>query len=711
LKGRSLALASCALFAVLLYLPTLRNDFVFDDRAIIEQNPLTADLRLLPGLLVAPYWNAPHQSRTLYRPLTSATFAVDRAVAGGMQAWWFHLVNVLLHGAATLLLTWLALEVLPGLRGPAIAGALFAAHPVHVEAVAGIVGRAEILAACGVLAAVLCHRRALRSGGRSGIGFMCASWAAFFLAMLCKESAVIAPILCLLGERVGVAAPGTARRRAAALAGYAAALGIYLALRFAAIGSLGIGAPIPFVDNPAASAGPLASRLTALGVVARYAGLLVWPARLSADYSYDQVSVIASPADPLALSGLLLVVLVVGGGARLLRRAPACGYALLWVAVTASVTSNLVVPIGTLMAERLMYLPSAGACLLAGWLVVRLGRGPAQAAATALLALAVAAAAGRAWTRLPDWRDDFALYRSAARISPRSARIRFNLGNAHLRRGEYLEAEENYYAALAIYPQFNDVRVNLGMALLKHGRAGEALGWLRAAAAQEPRNVEIVVDLGLAYRALGRTAEAETEFRRALEHDPGSARAHNNLGSIALSRGDSAAAIAHLQDAVRLEPTLAILRVNLADALNAAGRGAEAAEQFEAAFRLDPDLPESHRGRGEVALQRGDLAAAEREFQIAAGSREPSARAANFLGYLLAQRGEHRTAADQYEAALRIDPGLHDAHRSLGLLYIRSLGDPDRGAGHLETSLRLDPFQPGAEELRALVKRVRRNRP
>jgi Flp pilus assembly protein TadD len=707
LKGRLPALAGCALLAILLHLPTLGHDFVFDDRAVIEGNLLTADLRLLPRLLVAPYWNAPHQSRTLYRPLTSASFALDRAIAGGMRPAWFHLVNVMLHGLATLLLTWLAFAILPGRRAPAVAGALFAVHPVHVEAVAGIVGRAEILAACGVVGALLCHRGWLRTRGRAGGWLLAGSWAAYLAGMLSKESAVTAPLLCLLGERVWPPPSGSGRRRLAAYAGLAAALGCYLALRLAAIGTLGIGAPIPFVDNPAASAGPLASRLTALGVVARYAGLVLWPRHLSADYSFDQIPVTASPLDPLALCGLMLIALAVAGGAWLLPRAPACGFALLFIAVTGSIASNLILPIGTLMAERLLYLPSAGACLLAGWAVARAPAGRPASAAIALALLALGAAAGRTLARLPEWRDDFALYRSAARVSPRSARIRFNLGNAHLRRGEYVEAEAGYREALRIHPGFNDARVNLGMALLKRGRPGDALTWLRTAAAEEPHSAEIAVDLGLALRALGRGTEAETEFRRALSIDPRSARAHNNLGSIALSRGDVAGAIAHLAGAVRLEPGSAILRVNLADALNAGRRPAEAAEQFEAAHRLDPDLPEAQRGVGELALSRGDAAAAESAFRRAAEAREPSARAANFLGFLLARRGEHRAAAAQYEAALRIDPSLHDAHRSLGLLYIKTLGEPERGARHLEASLGLEPAQPGAEALRALVESVR----
>jgi Flp pilus assembly protein TadD len=155
---------------------------------------------------------------------------------------------------------------------------------------------------------------------------------------------------------------------------------------------------------------------------------------------------------------------------------------------------------------------------------------------------------------------------------------------------------------------------------------------------------------------------------------------------------------------------MAIFRINLADALNAAGRKGEAAEQFREAFRIDPDLPEAHRGMGEVALDGGDLVTAEREFRLAAGAQAPSARAANFLGYVLARTGRTAEAAVQYVRAIALQPDLADAHASLGLLYGAQAGEGARAIEHLRASLRLDPGQANAEELRALLRRLETRR-
>ncbi|MBI1951036.1 MAG: tetratricopeptide repeat protein [Acidobacteria bacterium] len=707
MKGRRPALLACPLLALLLYLPTLGHDFVFDDRGMIEANPLMHDIGALPRLLVNPYWNVPQHSRTLYRPLTSVSLALDRAVSG-MRPAWFHAVNALLHALATLLVTRLALGLLPGRpAGAVVTGALFAVHPVHVEAVAGIVGRAEILAAIGVLSAVLCHRRALLAVPGRGGWWTAAAWASALGGVLAKESAIVAPAIVLLAER---AMPEARRapplRRTRLYAGYAIVTAVYLGARAGVLGTIGIGQPIPFVDNPAAAAGPLAGRLTGLGTLARYVRLLLWPRTLSADYSYDQIPVIRTIFDPLAVMGLLVLIAVVAVGVWLLRRVPVCGFALLFMAASACLTTNVVLFIGTLLAERLMYLPTLGLCLVAGWAVDRAPGRQSRRLAAGVAAVAILILAARSWARIPEWRNDFALYSSAARVSPRCARIRYNLGNGHLKAGRYADAEENYRAALRIYPDFQDARVNLGMALLQQRRPLEALELLERAAGLDPRSADLAVNLGTAYRAAGDDFRAEAAFRRALELDPRSARAWNNLGSIELRRGNPQAATSNLARAVQIEPGMAIFRINLADALNAASRKSEAAEQFREASRIDPDLAESHRGLGEVALDQGSLDIAEREFRVASEAKEPSARAANFLGYLLALRGRFTEAAGQYEKAIAIDPGLADAHRSLGLLYSQRIGDPARAIEHLEAALRLDPGQAQAAELRILLHRL-----
>jgi tetratricopeptide (TPR) repeat protein len=705
---RRAALLAPVLVAIVLHFPVVSHEFVFDDRGAILDNPLLVHAADMPGIFQAPWWNVPRQGPGLYRPITTLSFAVDRALAGGFRPGWFHLVNVLLHGGVTWLVTFLALLLLESTSGACFAGLLFAVHPVHVEAVAGVVGRAEILAAGLTLAAVLLHRIALgRQGGA-------ASWAlvgapvAVLLGMLSKESAFMAPLLVAICDRGTEVKNGVRRRRFALYASYAAAGLLALALRARVLGSpAGLGA-IPFIDNPAAAAGAVEGRLTALACIARYAGLLVWPARLSVDDSYNQIPLARGAGDPMVLVGFVLVAGITTGGALLAYRRHVAGRALLFTACSMALTANLLLFIGTLMAERLLYLPSVGACVLAGWAVARMRTPFATRAVLAAALTAVVAAGARTWVRLPEWRDDFTLYESAARVSPRSARIRYNLGNAWLKRHEDRKAEEEYRAAIAIYPAFGDAHANLGMTLLRLGRPQEALSTLTEAARLQPANAEVAVNLGSACRALGDGVRAEREFRRAIAINPGAATAWNNLGSLALSRGDVAGAVDALQKAVAADPGFAIYHVNLADALMASGRKDEAIAEFESAAAIDADQTEVRRGLGEVAMARSDLPAAEREFRRAADADPPSARAANFLGYILSQRGDAAGAVAYYERALAVDPTLADAHRSLGLIYSSALADPDKALDHFRRSLALAPAQPGADELRRWIRDLER---
>src|SRR5262249_42506006 len=159
--------------------------------------------------------------------------------------------------------------------------------------------------------------------------------------------------------------------------------------------------------------------------------------------------------------------------------------------------------------ERLLYLPSAGLCLLIGCVVARAPATFPRRVALGVALVAILAAGARTWFRLPEWHDDFTLYESAARVSPRSARIRYNLGNAWLKRRDAPRAAEEYRAALAIYPGFGDAYANLGLALLQEGKAGDAIAALEQAARLQPSNAEVAVNLGSSWRALHDPERAE----------------------------------------------------------------------------------------------------------------------------------------------------------------------------------------------------------
>ena len=168
--------ALVALTAALVYLNALGNGFALDDVNIVRDNPHIRSVAGLPGLFARPYWpDAEGVASGLYRPITLATFALDRAVWGGGAAG-FHAVNVALHALVSALAWFVGRRVGIHYGTALLAALLFAVHPIHVEAVANIVGRSELLAAAGVLAAWLSHRRAAEAPpGRSRTGWTLAA--------------------------------------------------------------------------------------------------------------------------------------------------------------------------------------------------------------------------------------------------------------------------------------------------------------------------------------------------------------------------------------------------------------------------------------------------------------------------------------------------------------------------------------------------------
>jgi hypothetical protein len=324
--------------AVALYLPTARYGFVQDDRAIIVSNPAAHSVGAALAAFDDPYW--PRESGAgLYRPLTILSFAIDWSVSGG-RAGWLHIMNALWHGLVTALFVAVLARWLPALAAAA-AGLLFAWHPVHVEAVASLVGRAELLAAAGVFGAVLAARR-----GWWAAAVLCAA-----LAMFSKEHGVIAGVVILLDWWLQ---PPDGRRYPVALwIGLGVVTAGYLVV-WATIGVAGASAPAAVFYGRDAW-GRLA---IALPAVLRAAVLLVWPVSLSSDYSPRVIPAYSG----LSLAAVLGFVIVVALPVLVVwcrRRAPAISFAAAVAALSYLPTSNLFFAGGIVLAERNLYLAVA----------------------------------------------------------------------------------------------------------------------------------------------------------------------------------------------------------------------------------------------------------------------------------------------------------------------------------------------------------------
>jgi Flp pilus assembly protein TadD len=519
--------AVVALAALLPYLNTLGCGFAFDDGAIILENPTLAHSAPWWRGLVEGLWSGRPQSG-LYRPVTALTFRLQRG-AGGDDAAGFHAVNLLLHAAVCLLIYALLCRLLEKRRGVALAIAVvFAVHPIHTEAVTYIQGRAELLAALAGLGGYFLWLFGRRRMAPLAIGLL------FALAAGSKESAFGWGLL-LAAHRVGLLADGRdyrslrtagagALRRAlgrdaAAVAGFAA----YLLARRVALGSfLGLSEVNP-IDNPLFAA-PWPTRvLTALTIAARGLGLLLWPRHLSADYSFDAIPLTTRLLSP---GGLLALALAAGIVALLLarRRAPILAWSTAaWTALLFPV-SNLLFPIGTIMAERLWYLPSLGGIAFLVW-VGRAGMARIHAVRASLGIVLIVALllAARTVARNRDWTDDGALFRAAVVAQPRSVKAHANLASRLMKTGaaaDMAEAERHYRAAQAIAPDYLPVLNGLGYLYTLQKSYDAARALLQEAIAKQPGHPEAWIRLGNLELEVGRGAEALAAFEGALRAAP-----------------------------------------------------------------------------------------------------------------------------------------------------------------------------------------------
>jgi tetratricopeptide (TPR) repeat protein len=557
--------ARAALFAIALlaYANSFSSGLVQDAQALLTLDDriralTAANLRLI---FDKTYW-WPKVADGLYRPVTTLSLLFNYAVLGnGQSATGYHMVNFLLHAGNVWLVYALARRVLQDARAAFLAAALWAVHPIATEAVTNIAGRADLLAAMAVLAGLLLYaslddRQGWRARASAGALFVVATAGVFS-----KENAAVLLAIMVLWDLYRVTRP-----RAAAYAAVTASLALLWGARHAVLGAM----PSPevvYVDNPLRATGFLVARWTAVKVIAMDLGLLLWPAGLSSDRSYREIA-LAGPPDVTAWIALVMVVALLAAAIVRRRRDRVLFFAAGFFGIAILPTSNLVIPIGSIMAERFLYLPSVAFAIALAALAWRVA---SRKTATMLLAAAILLCASRTFARNFAWRDNLALASTDIRSAPASFKLyemlakslydqdpRRNLDQATVE-------EEHAWAIVEPLPPELSTQLTPSYLGLYYRLKGDAAGGPRTPSGRAW--YERSVDILLRARAISRASEkAFDETQRA-------------AGKPLSARGAS-------QD----------LYLNLAAGLLGLGRYAEAAETCRYAMGLDPRRIESYNG-------------------------------------------------------------------------------------------------------------------
>jgi len=453
---------------------SIANGYAYDDVALIFVDPRVHSWAGWSREFARTYW----PDGDGYRPLTILGWRAQWALGSGAPMA-FHIVNVALHLAASIAVLWMAAAVLP-LGAAWIAAAMYAVHPVHVEAIANVVGQSELVVALLVVLAVGLYVHA-RSRGEVSWRRWVVIAVLYGVACLFKEHAIVVPALIVLAEATVVRSAMPLRARLATIRLPVLILLLvgasYLLLRSRVVA--GFAGFQPFLVFQALDLSATDRVLTMIGAAPQWLRLLLWPARLRAQYGPLDIDVAQGP-NPSQLPGLLVLLGTVGLMLACWRKSPVTSFGIGWLIITLLPTSNLVLPAGFIIAERTLLLPSVGATIAVAsalwWFWHRLeAKSALRVAAAAAFVLAIGLGVWRSHTRNRVWRDDDHLWRQSVLDAPESYLAHFRLGLHLLARGEQRLGEEHYRRAIELFPHDPLVAYSFAEQLRAAGRCDAAI--------------------------------------------------------------------------------------------------------------------------------------------------------------------------------------------------------------------------------------------
>ncbi len=620
---------------------TIVYDFVnYDDGQYVTDNP-----HVQQGVGVSSiYWAFTNRDCSNWHPLTWLSHILDYQLYG-LRAGGHHLTNVLLHAAGAILLFLVLWRMTGNLWPSAFVAAVFAVHPLHVESVAWVSERKDVLSGLFFMLTLAAYLRYVR-GGFSSVWYWTVA-ALFALGLMAKPMLVTLPLVLLLLDYWPL------ERRQALRWLFVEKIPLF-ALSAASC-AMTLWAER---DAIAAAEGILLPWRIGHAVVAYAAYLVqsVYPANLAVLYPHS--------GNSLPMWKIAAALLVLASATAVVfyrrRRNPYLLVGWLWYLVMLAPVIGLVQVGVQTRADRYTYLPQIGLCIALAWWAADVVRAwPAcRWALGAASTLAVAVLAVVAARQTTHWRNSEALWTHALACTEGNSVAHCCLGLDLENRGRIQEAVAEYGRSLKTNPANIKAHNNLGVVLMNQGRFDEAIQHYREAIRLRSDRAEPYCNLGRALALMGQTDAAVAEYQKALKLKPDFADAHNGLGLI----------------------------------LTNCGRFDEAIAQCREALALKPGWAEAHYNLGMALARRGEIVAATAQFQIAVKIKRDYAEAYIGLGNVLTGQQRCDEAIAQYRKALKLKPELAEAHFNLGVTLT--------GRG------RLDEAMPEFEEVVKLVERV-----
>jgi tetratricopeptide (TPR) repeat protein len=640
-----------AAFTMAVYAPALRCQFLaLDDPVYVSENHHVQG-GLSPGNIV---WAFRVNTAGNWHPLTLLSHMLDCQIYG-LRPWGHHLTNVLLH-AANGALIFLVLMRMTGACGRcACVAALFAAHPAHVESVAWVAERKDVLSSFFFLLAIWAYVRQVEEFKVQGSKFKVFQGACmlfFALALMAKPMAVTLPFVLLLLDfwplsRVMIADWATWKRLVMekwplfALSAVWCGIAVWAQHVGQAVASTAelsvpqriIHAPIAYLD---------------------YVRVLVWPFRLAAFYPYEH-------HEPLvwgAAAGLALALatwLFIG----LARRRPYFLMGWLWFLGMLVPVIGLVQVGGQGWADRYVYLPSIGFFVMVVWAGAQwTERIPAV---KLLIPIVLGTLSVITWKEIHYWKDTRTLFGRAIEVTSDNYVAMTLVGTAEEDDGNISQAIELFRGAMASKPKYPEAHFFLARALDEQHHTEEAVSEYREAILLQPTFDTAHIMFGLLLAREKKFDEAIAQYQAALKSNPGSAVAQSDWGAALAAQGQWKESIPHFEAGLRMDPTLADAHSSLGIADLQTGRVPEGTMELREALKLKPEDEDTQFNLGQALNQQQQWAPAAELLQPLALSQPTNANVQFQYGLDLEHLGQAKEAMTHYAEALRENPDFPDA--------------------------------------------------
>ncbi|MBI3995256.1 MAG: tetratricopeptide repeat protein [Nitrospirae bacterium] len=701
LKLNGLIVLGLIVMTLAVFWPVGRYEFVnFDDDIFVYDNPHLQD-----GLS----WNGIQWALTagLIEDSPNADFWIPLTYLSHLATYQFfgldpgrhHWVNLVLHLMNTVLLFLLLRRMTSAPWPSAFVAALFAIHPLHLESVAWVTERKDVLSALLWFLTVWAYVRYTERRGWGRYGLVAGL---LVLGLMSKPMVVTLPFVLLLLDywplgrvKLDEMEPLLPLRTIRGL--------VLEKLPLLAI-SAGFGWLTYLLQHKEGAVASLesvsiGSRIgNALVSYLAYMGKMAWPDNLAVFYPHPGTALAIGPA---VGSGLFLACITLGVF-WLTRRCPYLTVGWLWYLGTLIPVIGLLQSGMQSMADRYTYLPLVGLFIMIAWgapdLLTGLRRRHMLLGVSAVaIVIALMVSARR---ELPNWRNGATLFKHAVQVTTDNYLAHYNLGNALTRDGKLDEAIFHYQEALKIGPatfarRTYVVHNSMGSVLADQGKLSEAIDHYAEALRLSPNYAKAHNNWGLALEKQGKPEEAVRHYAEALRISPDFAEPHNNWGLVLDQQGRQDEAILHYQEALRIKPKYAQPHNNWGLALEKQGKPEEAVRHYAEALRISPDDAEAHNNWGSVLVKQKKFDEGMTHFLAAIRSKPGLVHPYYNLGWVLEGRGEYRKAEDYFSEAVRIRPEFGDAHYSLGWVLAKQ-GRNQEAMSHFSEAVRINPNDPEA---------------